>query len=159
MDQKKIIIFGIGNPGRGDDGLGPELIERLKQDPRTQTETPDSAPVREYEFRYQLNVEDAFAIKDHHLVVFADAATTGEAAAELSEAFPSDAIAFTTHRMSPASVLALCHELFGSAPKAYVLSIRGYNWDLGAGLSPEAEENLEQALELLREFLAKREVE
>ena len=153
MAQKKILIFGIGNPGRGDDGLGPELIERLRRDPQPRAETPDSTSVREYEFRYQLNVEDSLAIKDHHLIVFADAAVTGDAAAELTEVFPSDAIAFTTHQMSPPSVLALCHELYGGAPKAYVLSIRGYHWDLGAGLSPQAEENLNQALDLVRKFL------
>ena len=157
MAQKKILIFGIGNPGRGDDGLGPELVERLRrQNSQTHTElsNPNSVCDCEYEFRYQLNIEDSFTIKDHHLIVFADAAVTGDTAAELTEVFPSDAIAFTTHRMSPPSVLALCHELYGGAPKAYVLSIRGYHWDLGAGLSPQAEENLNQALDLIRKFLA-----
>ena len=154
MEQKKILVFGIGNPGRGDDGLGPELVERLRRDPGTHSESPDPACVRDFQFRYQLNVEDAFTIKDHHLIVFADATTTGDAAAELTEVFPSDAIAFTTHRMSPASVLALCQELYGRVPKAYILSIRGHHWDLGECLSSRAEENLNQALDMLREFLA-----
>lgn len=156
MSQKKILIFGIGNPGRGDDGLGPALIDRLNNS-QTHTEFGNSVCVWELqcEFRYQLNIEDAYAIKDLDIVVFADAATSGEEAAVLEEAFPSDAIAFTTHRMSPAAVLALCHELFGRIPKAYILSIRGHHWDIGEGLSPQGAENLEQALDLLREFLAK----
>jgi hydrogenase maturation protease len=154
MDQKKVLIFGIGNPGRGDDGLGPELIERLRRDPQTHAEFPGtSACVCEFEFRYQLNIEDAFAIKDHHLVIFADAATTGDVEAALTEAFPSDVIAFTTHRMSPAAVLALCHELYGRTPKAYILSIRGHQWDIREGLSSRAEANLNQALDIVRKFL------
>ena len=155
MDQKKVLIIGIGNPGRGDDGLGPELIERLRRDPRTQAEfRGTSAWVCEFEFRYQLNVEDALAIKDHPLVIFADAAMTGDEEAALTEVFPSDSIAFTTHRMSPASVLALCHELYGRAPKAYILSIRGHHWELGEGLSSRAEANLNLALAIVRKFLA-----
>ena len=157
MPHKKILIFGIGNPGRGDDGLGPALIDRLKN-----SQTGDFQTHAEFgnlacacEFRYQLNVEDAYAVKDLDIVIFADAATRQEEAAVLEEAFPSDAIAFTTHRMSPASVLALCHELFGRTPKAYTLSIRGHHWDIGEGLSPQGAENLEQALEMLKEFLGR----
>ena len=160
MDQKKVLIIGIGNPGRGDDGLGPELIERLRRDPRQNSQThielghPNSAYVCEFEFRYQLNVEDAYTIKDYPFVIFADAAMTGDEGAALTEVFPSDAIAFTTHRMSPASVLALCHELYGLTPKAYILSIRGYHWELGEGLSSRAEANLNLALAIVRKFLA-----
>ncbi len=151
MHLKKALIFGIGNPGRGDDGLGPALIERLRQ------ETADANPKETNPVcvcKYQLNIEDAYAIKDHDLVVFADATASDESAAALAEVFPSDTIAFTTHRMSPASVLALCHELFGRAPKAYILSIRGTNWAIGEGLSSRAEENLAQALDMLLRFLA-----
>jgi hydrogenase maturation protease len=152
MDPKKILVFGIGNPGRGDDGLGPKLIERLDHDLQTRAEFKIPADVCDFQFRYQLNVEDAFTIKDYEVIVFADAAASGGEAA-LTEIFPSDAIAFTTHRMSPPSVLALCHELYGLTPKAYILSIRGYVWDLGEGLSPRAEENLRLAMDLVRNFL------
>jgi len=153
---KKALIFGIGNPGRGDDGLGPALIERFQARLRERAKGEDPVPAVECAFRYQLNIEDAYAIKDHDLVIFADAATTGDSAAGLTEVFPSDTIAFTTHRMSPACVLALCHEIFGQTPKAYILSIRGHQWDVGEGLSARAEENLEQAVTMLLQFLATR---
>jgi len=154
MDAKRVLIFGIGNPGRGDDGLGPALIERLQK--KIADTYPGAFPVCVCEIRYQLNVEDAYAIKDHDLIIFADASTTGDSTAGLSEVFPSDTIAFTTHRLSPASVLALCHEIFGQTPKAYILSIRGHQWDVGEGLSARAEENLEQAVMMLLQFLATR---
>ncbi len=59
---------------------------------------------------------------------------------------PSRDIAFTTHELSPAAVLALCEELYGKRPLAWTLAIRGYAWDLDEGLSPRAEINLSAAL-------------
>jgi Ni,Fe-hydrogenase maturation factor len=107
------------------------------------------------EFRYQLNVEDAYTIRDLDLVVFADAAAPDAPQdVALTEIGPSATIAFTTHEMSPASVLALCQELYGRAPRAYALAIRGREWDLGEGLSGEGRANLARAAEILRRFLA-----
>jgi len=155
MDQKKILVFGIGNPGRGDDGLGPRFVERLRGRASSDAECHDAAPANacDLELRYQLNVEDAYAIKDHDLVVFADATTAGEEPATMDEVFPSDTIAFSTHRMSPAAVLALCHELFGRAPRAFTLAIRGYDWDVGESLSERAESNLTVAMERFHDLM------
>jgi Ni,Fe-hydrogenase maturation factor len=105
------------------------------------------------EFRYQLNVEDAYTIRDFDLVVFADATSVGEDGVALTEIGPSATIAFTTHEMSPASVLALCHELYGRAPRAYTLAIRGFEWDMGEGLSERGRANLIRAADILRRFL------
>ena len=52
-------------------------------------------------------------------------------------------------------MLALCRELYGLAPRAWLLAIRGYDWDVGEGLSEGAERNLAAALDLLRNFLTK----
>jgi Ni,Fe-hydrogenase maturation factor len=114
------------------------------------------------EFRYQLNVEDAYTIRDFDLVIFADAAgisADGAAAADAPEdvaltgIVPSATIAFTTHELSPASVLALCHELYGRAPRAFTLAIRGYEWDLGEELSAGGRANLVRAAKILHRFL------
>lgn len=171
----KVLIFGIGNPGRRDDGLGPALLQEMRE-PRA-AEGADSragagdGPV--LEFRYQLNVEDAYAVRDFDLVVFADAASAGKDAGggageddiaakappedvALTEIWPSATIAFTTHEMSPTSVLALCHELYGRAPRAFTLAIRGYEWDLGEDLSENGRANLIRAVEILRRFLDER---
>ena len=167
QDAIRILILGVGNPGRGDDGLGPRLLERLRETegggPRVSAgESPPAArppgnagnaPAVDAEFRYQLNVEDALAIKGYDLVVFVDARETGDAPVEWEEIVPSKSISFSTHEMAPASVLALCEELFDKTPRAYVLSIRGYEWDMGEKLSEGAEKNLARAVETLRDFL------
>jgi len=86
----KVLILGIGNPGRGDDGLGPALIERLQQNSPARSNLLNAERV--CEFRYQLNVEDALTIKDYDAVVFTDATTTGDSPARLTEIGPADSI-------------------------------------------------------------------
>ena len=160
------MIFGIGNPARRDDGLGPKLIEQLQEiwlhrpnssydKTRDDSLSGNSARVLEldFEFRYQLNVEDALTIKDYDAIVFADATAEGDTKAALTEIEPANSMSFTTHEMSPASFLALCRELFGRLPRAYVLAIRGYEWDVGENLSEQAGKNLDRALVLLKNLL------
>jgi len=124
--------------------LGPRIAEALAGDGRVRAE-----------FRYQLGVEDALAVRDCNVVVFADAAKTGEGPAALTPLEPQAGITFTTHALAPAAVLALCRELYGRTPRAYILAVRGYDWDVGEGLSEGAERNLAAALALLRDFLSK----
>jgi hydrogenase maturation protease len=136
----RALVLGIGNPGRGDDGLGPALVELLGA-ARLEGVTFDS--------NYQLNVEDALACSEHETVIFADASGTAEAPFSFTEIEPAREIAFTTHELSPAAVLALCEELYARCPKAWTLAVRGYAWDIGEGLSPRAEINLSAALAFL----------
>jgi len=120
------------------------------------SELRDEEPAAGLEFRYQLNIEDAYTLKDCDAVVFADATAEGGNEPALVEIGPSAGIAFTSHEMSPASVLALCHELFGRAPRAYLLVVRGYDWEMGEGLSERARANLARATKVLRRFLKER---
>ena len=62
-------------------------------------------------------------------------------------------MAFTTHEMSPSSVLALTEELYARRPRAWLMAIRGYEWNLAEGLSPQAEDNFRPAAEFLIKFL------
>jgi hydrogenase maturation protease len=145
MITTRVLVFGIGNPGRRDDGLGPALADALAR-----TELGPKSVTSE--FRYQLNVEDALTMKDFDIVVFADAAKSGRTPVTLMKIEPAATIAFSTHALDPASVLALCAELYGRAPDGYALAIRGEEFDIGEGLSPRAERNLVSALGTLASF-------
>lgn len=123
--------------------MGPRLAEALENDGRVRAE-----------FRYQLGVEDALAVRDFDVVVFADAARTGEAPASLTPLEPDPGLTFTTHALAPAAVLALCRELYGRTPRAFLVAVRGYDWEVGEGLSEGAERNLAAGLALLRDFLS-----
>ena len=60
----KILLFGYGNPGRGDDGLGPELVSRIAQ--------TDLAGV-ECQNDMQLQVEHVTDLQGCDRVMFIDA--------------------------------------------------------------------------------------
>ncbi len=143
--QNRILVYGYGNPGRQDDGLGPALVERLEGE-RLPGVATDS--------NYQLQIEDAVAVAESGTVIFVDATVSGDGPFTFTEIEPSGEITFTTHTISPGSILALCHELYSKEVRAYVLAIRGYGWEFVEKLTPEAEKNLEEAYRFLVEKLS-----
>jgi len=138
-----VLLLGYGNPGRRDDGLGPALAARLEARGIAGL-TVDSD--------YQLTVEDAEAVTRHEAVIFADAAAEGEEPFFWRRIAPGGPPGFSTHSVEPEEVLSLAKTLFASEPVAYVLGIRGYEFDeFGEGLSARAEANLAAAEEFVVE--------
>jgi hydrogenase maturation protease len=134
------LILTWGNPGRQDDGLGPALAAALgaKQLPRVTVETD-----------YQLQVECAADVAQHDRVLFVDADRTCDGPFRMHRLTPGNARpAFSTHSVAPETVLALSRELFGAEPEAWLMGIRGYEFDdFGQGLSEGALANLQAAVE------------
>jgi len=102
---------------------------------------------------YQLSLEDALACSRHDLVIFVDAGRGLRKPFTFEELKPEAAMPAMTHSIGPGAVLALAEMLYGRAPKAYMLAIRGHAWSLGEGLSARAEADLGRALEFLVQFL------
>jgi hydrogenase maturation protease len=138
----RILVYGIGNPGRRDDGLGPKLVSLIE------TEGIENV---DCESNNQLNIEDALTCSHYDTVVFVDASENAAPPFEFTELGLE--MAFTTHEMSPASVLGLTDELYARRPRAWLMAIRGYEWNLAEGLSLQAEENVRPAAEFLIKFL------
>jgi len=142
--RERTLICGYGNPGRGDDGLGQALIARLEKDPRLRCR----ADIRT-EVRLQLNIEDALTVSGFERVIFADAATRGRGPYTFTTIRPASQWSFSTHALSPGSVLALCRDLYAITPRAFLLGIRGYQWEFGQGLSDKAARGLDRAAAFL----------
>ena len=137
----EILLIGYGNPGRGDDGLGPALAEAI---------SAKALPGVRVDTGFQLNVEDAYAVLGHDVAVFADAATVGEEPFFFREIGPEDPASFSSHSVSPAGLLGLSKRLFGAKTRGFVLGIRGYEFDeFGAPISKRAQENLDAAIAFL----------
>ena len=134
----RTLVLAWGNPGRLDDGLGPALAARL-----------DSAPMEgvTVETDYQLQIEHAADLADSDRVIFVDADRTGPEPFSFRRLEPAgEALRYTSHEASPSAVLALCEEISGRSPEAWLLGIRGYDFDeFGEELSPRAWANLERA--------------
>ena len=144
-DMRGTVIFGIGNEGRSDDGLGWAFLDRL------QTETKFDGQL---EYRYQLQVEDAALIRDADRVIFVDSCKDA-----LPEGFewapcePSGEFEFTSHVLHPSAVLYLCEDLYGRIPRAHLLKIRGSEWDLRIGVSADAGRSLDSALSYFQQHV------
>jgi hydrogenase maturation protease len=145
-DTPKILLIGFGNPGRGDDGLGPALADAARE---------WNIPGVTVDSEYQLTVEDAAEAAQHQVVLFADAASTGPEPFSITRVHPTcDPGSFSTHSVTPQAVLALARELFSAEPVGYVLAIRGYEFDqFDEELSERARANLEAAVVHLRTML------
>ena len=143
MNNKRILVIGYGNPGRLDDGLGPALAEKLQN---------EDLPGVTLEADYQLTVEDAHLLLNHDVCVFADADVAGPEPFHFHRiAATPNLINFTSHSAEPGQILGLAKELFDKEIEAYVLGIRGYEFnEFGEQLSPKAQRNLEKACEFLR---------
>ncbi len=144
----QILIYGYGNPGRQDDGLGNELVRRLEKWARE-----EGIPGIEFDSNYQLNIEDAEAIAGKDLVIFADASVEEIDDFLLTPVTEETEVAFTSHAASPGYIVKLANDLFGCRPAVYLLHIRGYEWDFREGLTTRAKENLLKAEGFMKEML------
>jgi len=137
------ILFGIGNSGRSDDGLGWAFLDRIEQ---------ESEFRGRIEYRYQLQVEDAALVSRAERVIFIDS-YKGELPGgfEWKPCTPSKDFEFTSHVLPPEAVMHFCEDLYGKSPRADVLMIQGSSWDLRIGMSPEAELRLDKALRFFKE--------
>jgi len=146
MKKNKTIIFGIGNIGRQDDGLGWLFLDFLKEKQFTHLDL---------EYRYQLQIEDAELICNYDKVIFIDATKD-----ILEEGFnykigkPSSKYSFSTHELVPETVLYLADNLYQHRPKSYILGIQGFQWNLKIGLGNKAKLNFEKAKKYFTENLA-----
>lgn len=147
-DLSTVLVIGYGNPGRRDDGLGPAFAAALEA---------HSYPGVTVDADYQLTVEDAATVAQHDAAVFVDADTQGAEPFCFRRLAPGDAVTFSTHSVSAEGVLALAQELFHAKTSAYVLGVRGYEFnEFGEGLSEQARENLAAALAFFEPIVCQR---
>lgn len=132
------LIYGIGNIGRQDDGLGWAFIDHL--------EGSSACAMAEKVKFYQLNLEDADLISRKQRVLFVDASKDATLDSfRLYRAEPKMDFSFTSHAMSIETIMATCWQCFGKLPEVHVLAIRGYEWELQIGLTEHAKNNLHSA--------------
>lgn len=146
-ETKKVLLIGIGNSGREDDGIGwkfAEMIEDLGYD------------FLDCEFRYQLQIEDAAMMINREMVIFVDAShTLLKNGFEMKPCMAINSYFFSSHAQSPEAILYLANNLYNSFPKTYTLAIMGQQWELKTALSKEAEKNLQSAFSFfVQDFLA-----
>ena len=135
--RDNIIVIGIGNNGRCDDGLGWAFAEVVE----------DSFPEVEVVYRYQLQIEDAEMISHYQRVIFVDSSLENFSEGyNWKKLLPSAMSGFTSHALEPAVILSLCENIYDYRPDAYQLGISGKQWELNTSLSKVGMFNLRSAI-------------
>jgi hydrogenase maturation protease len=148
--RRDVLVIAVGNRSRGDDALGPLLLDRLEAWLADASRPADAARFELLE-DYQLQPEHALDVQDRALVLFVDAATDTDAPVTLRRVLPGPAVAFTTHAMEPAQVLEVFQRaLGGPVPPAWSLCVSGESFGLGEPPTSVALANLDAAWALLR---------
>jgi hydrogenase maturation protease len=141
-----ILIFGWGNPSRGDDAVGPLFVERIEA---------LGLPGVECLTDFQLQVEHALDLQDRQRVLFVDASLDADTPFTVTAIEPRKDTSFTTHTISPQSVLQVyCDLTEEQAPPTWLLAVRGERFELGEPLSVAAESRLAAAIDWLHNWLA-----
>jgi hydrogenase maturation protease len=147
----RLVVFGWGNDARGDDGLGPLLLERVAR-----AAWPDVTTIEDY----QLQIEHALDLDGAEAALFVDAGKDTPAPFSFTEIGPERGESHTTHALAPEAVLDVyARTLSQPAPPAFTLCMRGERFELGEGLSTEARARLEAAWAFVQGLMGERSVE
>ncbi len=156
-----LLIIGYGNPLRGDDGVGPKVVEAV--------DSLHLPGVRTLVCQ-QLSPEHADPVSRARTVIFVDAEIVqgsefkvqscgipnpepGTRNSELirwRKLEPNGSSQLMAHAADPRTMLALARDVFGHAPEAWWLTIPAVSLGFGSDLSPEAEAGCRAALRHLQ---------
>lgn len=145
----RLLLLGYGNPGRGDDGLGPALVEALAE------KMPQVTAL----VATQLQVEHVLDLAACDLALLADAGVNTPSPFTLERLCLRQgqrlAPAFS-HAVSPWALLAIYQEtLMAPPPPAFLLTIAGKQFDFKEEISPTANKHLQAALAFAETLLEK----
>ncbi len=102
------LVFGVGNPSRNDDALGPLFIERLD----AWSATSDDLPIKLATLTdFQWQIEHALDLVDIDVVVFVDASVSALPPFELEPLAAKFDATHSTHALSSACLLAVAERL------------------------------------------------
>jgi hydrogenase maturation protease len=142
-----VLVIGVGNDMRSDDGAGPETARRIAQ-----RKLP-GVVVAEHsgEGVGLMDVWNGFTT-----VVLIDASRSGAEPGEITRfdaaqaEIPTGFFHYSTHAFSVAEAIGLSRQLGRMPPRLIVYGVEGERFDYGPGLSPK----VDQAVEALSDRIA-----
>ncbi len=141
--QAGTVIFAVGNRSRGDDAIGPLLLDRLAPWLAAEGLAGEFDLIDDY----QLQIEHALDLQGKRLALFIDAGCATPAPFRFYpiRSAPS-AASSSTHALPPEGVLEVYRQFERAAPPpSFVLCVRGESFELGAELSDSAKMHMEMA--------------
>lgn len=143
-----LLVIAVGNRSRGDDALGPLLLDALRGQGHEGVELLEE---------FQLQVEHALDLAGRAAVLFVDASRAPvPGGAALAPLVPQRGHPPASHSLAPAAVLGVFEQVQQApAPPAWLLAIQGEAFGLGEGLSGSAARHLALALDHARRWIAR----
>lgn len=139
-------IIGVGNPDRGDDGVGILVAEKLQERGLSEVEI-------ELQNGDGASLMESWKGESHVIVI--DCAQSGSSAGTIHHIRPNqDSLKFhhfvpTTHHFGLAEAVELCR-VFNELPRDFeIYAIEGSDFTSGASLCTEVEKAAEQVVTLI----------
>ncbi len=143
---KKTVVIGIGNPLRGDDGVGWAVVEALADVAAAWGITAVTT--------HQLLPELLDTIQDAAQVIFVDASVAGEAGCvAVTPIQPATDGPAASHQMHPGVLLALGRELYGRMPSAYLITVAGHDFGYQETLTVPVQQSIAAVLRQVQQLV------
>jgi len=139
-----LTVFAWGNESRGDDAIGAILASRIIG--------LDNVAISVIE-DHQLNIEHVMDFEEGVPALFIDASVAIDSAFKLEKLTAHGDASISTHSISPSALLELYEQTLGKpAPDAYLLHVRGEEFELGDGISASTRVSVDKAWKFLDEL-------
>jgi len=142
-DMKNMLIVGIGNPIRSDDGIGNYICEKIT--------TMNMAGVETLCIQ-QLQVEFIEAFSSYDVVMIVDASVNG-ADAEIRPIQQGSSSIPSSHHMHPQELSSIAELTMNISPKFVLCTVKGTNFDFGEDFSETAIRNANTAISLILQWI------
>ena len=135
--QRPVMVIGIGNPLRGDDGIGPRLVEEL-----VQGGLPEGVTALDVGMG---GLDLLRVLEGWERAVIVDAADVGREPGQIVRFTPDQvrlalaADSFSLHHAGLGEVIALADALGQALPEMIIFGIQPAEFDWREGLSPAVE--------------------
>jgi len=140
----KVVILGVGNPLKGDDGFGPELVKRLKG--RVSAELIDGGTAPE-------NYLEVIANLKPDTIMVVDAVHFDGSPGELRLLRSEDILSaeLSTHKLSPKVLMDFLSQRCSA--DIFMLAVQPRSIEFGAEMNSEVKRKVERLEVLLSETL------
>jgi hydrogenase maturation protease len=139
--QDRVLVVGVGNSLRTDDGVGLYLCGLFRE------RFGELADVLEV-YGPDILLSETVSAARRLLVI--DAVAEGppfRIVPLLPQETPWQPGPFTSHLFSWPAILSASRALYGKSPEAELLAVRGYDFGIGFSLTPECKNNADKAFE------------
>jgi len=139
-NSKKILVVGIGNPLRCDDGVGPYVADCI--------EAKGIKHVKVW-VTQQLHIEDVEPMLEFKRVILVDASTDGPPLDFRRVESLKGQLLSSSHHLSAETLVNLAHSIYHRDLSMQLCSIRGNSFEVGNRISSDVLACAQEAVELI----------